>query len=470
MQLRHIALALGVLTVAACTDVNRPDLNNASITGFSKITSRTQVSALAVGVLSADRGRNEAEIQIGEIIGRDAYQLTTSEPRWVTQLLGPSIDPSGFLGTALWPYDGVRLANIGIDGIAGVDPATNILSADEVQSSEGYLRTMKALEYLRAVETRDTAGIPIAVDIPPTQPPAPLVCKADALRSIVALLDSGNAQLQAGAGSSFPFVLPSGFVGFDDPASFATFNRALAAKTNVYLAFRDFAASGTIDQDALSAADADLAASFLDTTNAANLNIGPVYVYSTNTGDAVSGMFGDPSSTTFRTNPRVESEADPGDHRVTRDVVSTKNLINAGVSSDITFDLYNSPTTPTPILLNKELILLKAEVDWGQGHLTQALALANFIRTNDGGLAAKSLSSATDILNQILYEKRYSLLWQSGDRWLDARLFGKLNGNDPPVGLGLENKLGPLENIPLPQGEVDARGGQAGLTQTCSSN
>ena len=82
------------------------------------------------------------------------------------------------------------------------------------------------------------------------------------------------------------------------------------------------------------------------------------------------------------------------------------------------------------------------------------------------GLAPKVLATAGDILDQILYEKRFSLLWQSPDRWYDSRMFGKLNGSDPPVGLGLENDLPPLENVPLPQGEIDARGGD--LTQTCS--
>jgi hypothetical protein len=464
MRLRHMALALGVLSVVACNDVNRPDLNNPSVSDFSKITTRAQISAIAVGVMSSDRGRLEFAIQSGEIIGRDAYQLTTSEPRWVTQLLGPSIDPSGFIGTALWPYDGIRLANIGIDG---VDVSTGVVDDAEKQSAEGYLRTMKGLMLLRAVESRDTAGVPIAVDIPPTDPPAPLVCKADALRYLAALLDSADAQLQAGASEPFPFSLPAGFAGFDDPASFDKFNRGLAAKVNAYLAFRDFGASGSIDAAALSAADAALAASFVDTTNAANLNLGPVYVYSTNTGDATSGMFGDPATTTIRANPRVETESDPGDQRVVRDVVPTSSLTNAGVTSDITFDLYNTPTTPTPIMLNKELVLLRAEIDWGEGNLPQALALANFIRTNDGGLAAKSLSTSTDILNQILYEKRFSLLWQSPDRWYDSRMFGKLNGSNPPVGLGLEKGLPPLYNVPLPQGEIDARGGN--LAQTCSA-
>lgn len=464
MRLRHMALALGVLTVAACTDSNRPDLNDPSVSDFSKITTQSQIAAIAEGVLSSDRGRNEGAIQIGEIVGRDAYQLTTSEPRWVTQLLGPSIDPSGFLGNALWPYDGVRLANIGIDG---VDASSGVVTDNQKASTEGYLRTIKGLMLLRAVESRDTAGIPIAVDIPPTAPPAPLVCKADALRYIVALLDTADAQLQSGSSEAFPFSLPSGFAGFSDPASFDKFNRALAAKTNVYLAYRAFAASGSIDQSALTAASADLGASFIDTSNPSNLDVGPEHVYTTNTGDATSGMFGDPATTTFRANPRVESESDPGDARVAADVVPTSTLTNAGVSSSVTFDMYLSPTSPAPIMLNKELVLLSAEVDWGQGNLPGALALANFVRVNDGHLAPKALATAGDILNQILYEKRFSLLWQSPDRWYDSRMFGKLNGSNPPVGLGLENGLPPLENVPLPQPESDARGGN--LAQTCSA-
>lgn len=468
MHLRHVALAFCAFAAAACNDVNRPDLNNASVSSFTKITSRSQVAALAVGVLSRDRANNETEITINEIIGRDAYILTTSEPRFVTQLLGTKVDPSGFLGTALWPYDGIRLANIGIDGIAAVDPSAGVLTGDEINSSQGYLRTMKALLYLRALESRDTAGIPIAVDVPPTDPPAAIVCKPDALRFIVALLDSAHAELVAGVSSPFPFALPSGFAGFDQPGTFDKFNRALAAKVNVYLAYRDFAASGTIDQTALSAAALDIDSSFVDTTNALNLNVGPVYVYTTNTGDATNGLFGDPSSKTTRANPRVLTESDPNDQRVVRDVVPTSSITVAGVSSDITFDLYPSPTSTTPLMLTKELILLKAEIDWGQGSLPQALALANFVRTNDGGLPAKSLVTAGDILDQILYEKRFSLLWQSGDRWLDARLFGKLNGSDPPAGIGIENGNPPLENAPLPQGEVDARGGN--LTPTCSGD
>lgn len=471
MRTRLIAFALGVTFISACQDPARPDLNNPGPSDYSDITSTSQVQALVVGMLGEDRNVISGEILRGEVLGRDAYNLPVSEPRWVTEMLGPSIDPGGFNGTATWPYQPVRLANIAIPGVQAATP--DVLTDEQKSATIGFLHTLKALSYLRAIETRDTAGVPIAVDIEPTSDAAPLVCKGDALVSIVALLDSGNAELVAG-GTEFPFGLPSGFEGFDNPAGFAEFNRALAAKVNIYLAFRDYAPpggspGGPIDVSYLTAAQAALDASFINTaaSTIADLNVGPKHTYSTSSGDALNGLFGDPSSTDFRANPRVVSEADAGDDRL-RKVVKTDNLTLSGVSSDWAFTIYPTPTTPTNIITNKELILLQAEVDWGMNQMGPALAMANVVRTVDGGLASVSLSDPDDILDQILYEKRYSLLWESPARWVDARMFGKLNGEEPPAGLGMENGNAPLWNMPIPKPEADARGGI--LTKTCTTS
>jgi hypothetical protein len=147
--------------------------------------------------------------------------------------------------------------------------------------------------------------------------------------------------------------------------------------------------------------------------------------------------------------------------------VKTSELSLSGVGSDWAFTIYPTPTTPVRILTNKELIALKAEVLWGQGDYPGALELANILRTVDGGLPEATVSGADAVLNQILYEKRYSLLWESPSRWIDARMFGKLNGSNPPAGLGMENGNAPLWNLPLPQPEVDARGGD--LSKQCTA-
>lgn len=461
MRIRYLALALGVLTVGACKDATRPDLNNPSVTDFSTITDKSQVQDLAIGLLRGDRGQATNEIVFGETIGRDMYRITGSEPRWVTEMLGSSIDPSDFLGAASWPYANIRLANIGIHGVDSA--ASTVLTDQEKQATLGFLKTIKALQYLRTIEIHDTAGAPINVDIAPTAAPAPMNCSGDVLAYVAALLDSAATNLTAG-GAAFPFTLTGGFAGFDTPGTFLQFNRGLAARTYVELGFRDYAANGSIDDGALTAAQAALTESFM-ALDASKLDVGPMHVYSTNTGDATNPLF----DATIRANPRVVNEADSADQRV-KAKIDTGAVISVGgtgieqVASKYVFTLYPTPTSPVPILMNKELILLQAEVDWGKGNLPGAATLVNFIRTNDGGLPAKALATSAEVLNQLLYEKRYSLLFQTGNRWVDARLFGKLNGNNPPAGLGEERGFAPLNNFPIPADEANARGGDLSIS------
>lgn len=468
MRIRYLAVLLGALAVGACKDATRPNLNNPSVNDFSTITDLAQVQALTTGVLFGDRGQAGNDVLYGETLGRDGYRLTGSEPRFVTELLGTAINTSDFLGSALWPYASIRVANIGIGGVTAA-PAT-VLTVEQQQATLGYLRTLKALLYLRIIEARDTAGAPINVDIPPTDPPAPLSCANDVHQYISALLDSAAANLSAG-GSTFPFVLSPGFSGFDTPATFKTFNRGLAAKNDVYIAFRDFAASGTIDPAALSNASTALDSSFVSVLPA-NLNVGPKHNFSTSSGDAVNPLFEDPTSTNFRANPRVVTEADSGDHRVSTKIIMGSAKTQSGLTSSFVYVVYTSATSDMKILSDKELLMVKAEVLWGQHNNSGALALSNILRVNEGGLTAKATgdfgSDVTGgVLNEILKQKRYSLLWESPDRWIDARLFGKLNGSAPPVGIGQERAFDPIPNFPIPFNETSARSGD--LTQQCNS-
>ena len=60
----------------------------------------------------------------------------------------------------------------------------------------------------------------------------PFVTNAEAWDHVIALLDQGVTELQGGA--AFPFTLPAGFTGFNTPATFLKFNRALRARVAVY--------------------------------------------------------------------------------------------------------------------------------------------------------------------------------------------------------------------------------------------
>jgi hypothetical protein len=110
------------------------------------------------------------------------------------------------------------------------------------------------------------------------------------------------------------------------------------------------------------------------------------------------------------------------------------------------------------IIRNEELILLRAEARLGTGDKAGAIADLNQVRQFSGGLPASTLtasSSTDDILNGILYEKRYSLLME-GDRWVDLRRYNKLGT------LPLDIPSGPNKNfvakvLPIPQSECLTR-------------
>ena len=462
MHTRILALALGVGLLAACTDVNAPNLNSPSQSDYTTITDRGQVQNLVTGLISGDRGQIGGELNFGEILGRDAYELTSAEPRNWTELLGPSIDPSGFIGRAVWPYGTIRLADIGIQGISAADAA--VLSDADKAASLGVVHTLKALEYLRVVETRDTAGAPIAVDTGSTIVVPDVHCKPDVLNFIAAVLDSGATELAAG-GSDFPFTLPAGFADFSKPQTFLQFNRALAAKVNIYRAYMNYGASQTIDQTALTSALAEIDSSYINATDPSKLDFGPAHTYSTVAGDALNGRFADTSTTTVRVNPTVLTDADAGDDRVTRKTAASSAISRGDgaqqISSDHIFVVYMSPTAPQPILPNKELILMKAEILWGQNNMAGALALSNFVRQQDGKLAAVNPTQPADVLTEILKQKRYSLLYESADRWIDARMFGRM------ADLGQERGFDPIPVLPIPSTEVDARNGS--ITKVCGS-
>jgi hypothetical protein len=79
------------------------------------------------------------------------------------------------------------------------------------------------------------------------------------------------------------------------------------------------------------------------------------------------------------------------------------------------------------IIRNEELILLRAEANLGSSNLAQAVIDINFIRANSGGLPVYTGAvTAPALLDELLYNKRYSLLWEGGHSWIDHRHYGKL--------------------------------------------
>ena len=130
------------------------------------------------------------------------------------------------------------------------------------------------------------------------------------------------------------------------------------------------------------------------------------------------------------------------------------------------FTIYNSTSAPITIIRNEELILLRAEANIGAATPDAALPDINLIRQTAGGLDAITLAAwqamtATQRLDELLYNKRYSLMFEGGHRWIDMRRYGKLG--ELPIDLPAHVVV---LRFPIPLDECRARS----LPETCGLN
>jgi hypothetical protein len=448
-QLFFTALPAVALLGVGCSDPFIPDYNNPQLP--SVIPSKDQLQNQVTGLVAGDREQHAFFILVLETMGRDAYRIDGADPRYIQMPLG-QFSPGAFLVDFTWnsTYRTILGAQRLTQGVEG-SPAVN---AQEKAASQGFSQTIQALEYIKAIETRDSLGVPIASG---TGAIDPIRCKPAVLTYISALLDSGATSLSAG-GSAFPFTLPGGFAGFTTPATFLKFNRALAAKVHIYRGFAGYKAAGNpIDATELNAALTALDASFYSPTPA-NFRVGPYHTFSTASGDLQNGNY---NRAVYRANPKVLSEAEAGDLRLSKiQQDPSYQLALPGTpppaQSDIIFLNISGPLTPLPIIIDEQLVLMRAEALWGLNRDAEALVLINLVRQNSGGLPAKTLASfptRLDILREILKQKRYSLLFESGDRAVDYRMFGlwtELGKELQPPGDG-------PQVIPFPSAEINAR-------------
>lgn len=441
--------AAALIVGSGCSDPFIPDYNNPELPDV--IPSREQLQNQVTGVVAGDREQAAFFIFVLETMGRDAYRIDGADPRYVQQPLG-QFSPGAFLVDFTWnsTYRTIKAAQLLARGVENSPP----LGAAEKSGTQGFARTMQGLEYIKLIETRDSLGVPIATG---TGAFEPIACKPAVLSYTTALLDSARTNLLAG-GSSFPFTLPPGFSGFTTPATFLRFNRALAAKVHIYRGFQNYKAAGNpVDAAQLNLALAALDASFYS-TNPADFRVGVYHTYSTSSGDVQNGLF---DRSVIRANPKVLREAEPGDRRLSKiqqDPSFTKALPDSSAVSDIIFLNITGPTTPLPIIINEQLVLMRAEALWGLNRDAEALALVNLVRQSSGGLAPRTLASfATrlDLLREILKQKRYSLLYESGDRLVDYRMFGLY----AELGPELRPPVAGPQVIPFPSSEANARGG-----------
>ncbi len=435
------AILLGTFLLTGCeTDVG--DLNNPQLGDLQGNPTPAAAASVATGLLVGTRkyiAPRNGYVSLLGVLGRESYDLDTGDPRFVTELLlAPNLDPgTPAIGGNLWnqPYANIRNANLLLDALPKI--ATAALPDTDKEAIRGFAKTIQALDFLQLIDTRDTNGAAIDVNLPPGQI-APIVSKTEVFARIVQLLDEAQGHLGS-AGAKFPFPLSSGFTGFDTPATFLKFNHALKARVEVY-------------RGNFSSALTELQGSFLDT--AADLKLGVYHAFSTGSGDLINGL-DDPliyAHPSIKTDAEEKSLGVPDDRYTAKIKMVTPKTLQ-GVTSNLGFTIYSTPTTSVPIIRNEELILLRAEANIGLNtgsSITAAIADINFIRQSSGGLAARNDLNSANILDELLRQKRYSLLFEGGHRWIDMRRYGKLSQlQDPGTVVHSE--------FPIPLPETDAR-------------
>ena len=445
-KLACFSLALGTLFAAACRSPDVPDLNSPPINSVLDNPGRGNVAIAAQGLLIGAR-TNLAEFngyvtELG-VFGRESYIFDPGDNRFVTELLNPGgLNGSNpRFGGNMWTarYANIRGANLLMRALNA--PYTKADSVKEVEKEavRGFAQTMQALDFLEIINTRDTIGAPIDVDHG-VDTLAPFVPRNQVFDHINRLLDSAQTHLQTAdaGGAGFPFQLTSGFTGFSTPATFLKFNRALKARVQVYVGViftDDFA---FLDAIALLA---DGGATFIDTMPGFDLNVGVSHTFGTTSGDITNGLF-DPTPAKLYAHPSLLTDAETQngssalDRRYLAKVKSVTLRSYVGHASSLGFIRYGSNVAPLPIIRNEELILLRAEANLAEGNFVEAAGDINFIRVNSGGLAPilnLAVQTPDSILTVLLKEKRYSLLFEGGHRWLDARHYGRL-GIEPLPG------------------------------------
>jgi hypothetical protein len=442
---RTVALVapLALLTAfGACKESTVPNFNTPNIEGLLNSPNAATVNTTVAGLLVGLRANTGTWATGLGILGREVYNLDPAEPRNVLGYLVGPLEPGGFVADVGWSggYRNLRTAATVLDALEKVPDYTPA----QKSATRGFVKTVIAQEYINQLRVRDTFGIVVDVPTNPTELGA-FVTRDSGYKRAAALFDEAKTDLNAG-GAAFPFALTSGFAGFNTPATFLKVNRALKARGDVY-------------RGAWTEALAALNESFISSANgsAAALATGAYHVFSTTSGDVLNPLYDAAPRAlvavpSFLTDAQKRPDNSIDLRASSKALVTTVTVTTQGVSSNVKIIAYASNVASVPIIKNEELILLRAEVYNALGNRPLAIQDLDFIRVNSGGLAPLGAAYAGDLVDEILYNRRYSLFDEYGHRWVDLRRYGRLGTLEKALP---NHKIFPV--VPIPVDECNQR-------------
>ena len=444
-------LLMALLSFTACEIDLVTDPNNPSVGSATNNASPVEIQFLVTGLEGGNRSYYTNATQMFGAFGREVWPYFASDPRFLGDWLS-STTYNGFFGsggTYTTPYRTVKQANVLIEAASN----STQISAQQASGALGFAKTIKAFQLTWPLLQQWNNGIRIDVEDPLN--PGPRVGVDNPQAAFVEILDILDEALNDlnNAGSTFSFDLTTAFAGFDTPATFAQVNRAIAARVALYA--EDYSAA----QTALNASFMDMD---VDDTTSDKMFIGPVHAYG-NPPDASNPLFqpfDQPTARILICHPAWVEDALPNDARLNKVAQLVDNLQTNSGLRDANGDLlvgeyqdvrYAAQTDDIPFIRNEELILIAAELNVRSSNTQAAVDAINVVRNTWGVGDFTGGTSQDELIDEILFQRRYSLWCEGGHRWVDLRRTGRLNADY----VDLRDQGGLITSVARPASEVN---------------
>lgn len=390
------------------------DPNQPSLGGVIDNPTPQELALLVGGLEARSRDAMGSFITATGEIARELYDFNSSDPTTLETLLGKDgaeltgSEPQ-LTGLMFARYQAVKSAEFILEAVENID-----LPESQKQGYRGVANTFKGLALMDVLNLLNSNGI--RVDVKDPNDLGPYLSKSEALVAIQGFLDQGFSQLQ---GAEFPFSLSVGFLGFDTPANFALFNRAIAARVAIHA--EDYALAKTLVQ-----------ASFMDMS--ADLRIGPKKMYGQGGVEILNPIFKTPQQNgdQYIVHNRFIDDIQPGDTRINKFRLRNDPTSRDGLNGTHETALYETSTSPIDYIRNEELILIYAEASIQLGEFGDAVTALDVIRNAHGLADYSGPQTEAALIDEMLYNRQYSL-WGEGHTMFDLRRYGRLNDQFLPI-------------------------------------
>lgn len=463
-RISGIAAATAVMVaMAGCKNLDVGNLNGVSAEGLQNAPTAQQIYTAAQSLESSWRSTDAAHASTLTKYGFEHWQVRASEPRTLTDIV-TSPNTGSF-----WSYGTQKNIDLLLSSLGAVTGMTDQQKA----AVRGWLKMNLAIQIHDMAQAHDTFGVVIDLPANPETDIPEIKGKVDVWTRIFTLMDEAYTEF-GNAGTVLPFRLHSGFASVNTPAGMRRLNRAMKARWlttfAVPLGLTDGARVYNVTDwnNVLTAiTDAGFFGQAVPATPIPGsfMRTGPFHVY---TSDQTNGLSATDRYSNYRIRIEAQCKAAPasgtcsGDSAYAATATSTNRddraygagakvfilppasaLSFAGVTTNLRHTDFVNPqaatasigsTSPLPIIRNEELLLLRAEANYNLGNNSAAIADINRVRQSaivnlpaisDPYVPDATLNQPSTLLNELLYEKRFSLWGEIGTVWVDMRHYGR---------------------------------------------